>query len=111
MVTYNQQMAAEGTTVAVGVRKRGLLSGPIPLFTLFLFVLGLSVVFPYGLGVAVFAWVIALFGALFGVGFASYLLLKELPGKTTTFGYVPAAAYLAGKKTNKRRKEDSSDKE
>ena len=111
MVTYNHQMGAEGTALAVSVRKRGLLSGPIPLFTLFLFALALSVVFPYGLGVAVFAWGIALVGALFGVGFACYLLLKELLGRPATFGYAPTAAYLAGKKTKKARKIESSDEE
>jgi len=111
MVTYNQQMGAEGTTLAVSVRKRGLLSGPIPVFTLFLFALALSVVFPYGLGIAVLAWVIALVGAVLGVGYASYILLKELLGKTATFGYAPTAAYLAGKKTKKARKAGSSDEE
>ncbi len=111
MVTYNQQMEAEGTRFAVNARKRGSLSGPIPLFTLFLFALALSVVFPYGLGLAVFAWVIALVGALFGVGFASYLLLKELLGKTTTFGYAPTAAYLAGKKMKKTKTTGSSEEE
>ncbi len=108
MVTYNQQMGAEGTTLAVSVRKRGLLSGPIPFATLFLFALALSVVFPYGLGVAVFAWGIALVGALFGVGFACYLLLKELLGRPATFGYAPTTAYLAGKKTKKRQDEEKN---
>ncbi len=111
MVTYNHQMGAEGTTLAVSSRKRGLLSGPIPLVTLFLFALALSVVFPYGLGVAIFAWGIALIGALVGVGFACYLLLKELLGRPATFGYAPTAAYLAGKKTKKARKAESSDEE
>src|SRR3972149_11462601 len=104
MVTYNQQMGAEGTTLAVSVRKRGLLSGPIPVVTLFLFALALSVVFPYGLGVAVFAWGIALVGALFGVGFACYLLLKELLGRPAAFGYAPTAGYPAGQKTKEGRK-------
>jgi hypothetical protein len=111
MVTYNQQMEAEGTRFAVDARKRGSLSGPVPLFTLFLFALALSIVFPYGLGIAIFAWVIALAGALFGVGFASYLLLKELLGKTTSFGYAPTAAYLSGKKMKKTRTTGSSDEE
>src|SRR3972149_5473070 len=108
MVTYNQQMGAEGTTLAVSVRKRGLLSGPIPVVTLFLFALALSVVFPYGLGVAVFAWGIALVGALFGVGFACYLLLKELLGRPAAFGYAPTAANPAGQKKKKGRKMESS---
>lgn len=80
-------------------RKRVLLSGQKPLVILSLFVLALSVVFPYGIGVAVFAWVIALTGALIGVGYASYLLLKELFNKSGSFNYAPTAAYLAGKKT------------
>ena len=111
MVTYNQQIGVEGTASAVSVRKRGLLSGPIPIVTLFLFALALSVVFPYGLGLAIFAWGIALVGALFGVGFACYLLLKELLGRPATFGYAPTAAYLAGKKTKKTRKAEVSDEE
>jgi hypothetical protein len=111
MVTYNQQIEAEGTTFAAGGSKRGLLGGRKPLVILFLFGLALSVVFPYGLGIAVLAWVIALVGAVMGVGYASYLLLKELLGKTGTFGYAPTAAYLAGKKTKKTRKAGSSDEE
>jgi hypothetical protein len=95
MNTYTAQMEA-----SIGNRKRGLLSGPMPIAALTLVVLALSIVFPYGIGVAVVAWVIALAGALAGAGFASYLLLKELVGKTGSFGYSPAAAYLAGKKTN-----------
>jgi len=111
MVTYNQQIETEGTTYAASGGKRGLLSGRKPLVILFLFGLALSVVFPYGLGIAVLAWVIALVGAVLGVGYASYILLKELLGKTATFGYAPTAAYLAGKKTKKARKAGSSDEE
>ncbi|HWR71573.1 MAG TPA: hypothetical protein VN604_00215 [Nitrospirota bacterium] len=111
MVTYNQQIEAEGTTFRASGSKRGLLGGRKPLVILFLFGLALSVVFPYGLGIAVLAWVIALVGAVMGVGYASYLLLKELLGKTATFGYAPTAAYLAGKKTKKTRKAGSTDEE
>ena len=99
MDTYTGQMEA---TVENGLQsmqiqgngKRGLL----PIAALTLFVLALSIVFPYGIGVAVFAWVIALAGALVGAGYATYLLLKESLAKTMIFGYSPAAAYLAGKK-------------
>jgi hypothetical protein len=94
MNTYTVQMEA-----ANGNRKQGLLSGPMPIAALTLGVLALSVVFPYGIGVAVLAWVIALAGALVGAGFATFLLLKESLGKTMIFGYSPSAAYLAGKKT------------
>ncbi|MCK9419076.1 MAG: hypothetical protein M0R70_06835 [Nitrospirae bacterium] len=106
MDTYTAQME---TPIGNGLhtmqlqknRKQGLRSGPIPFATLTIFVLALSVVFPYGLGVAVIAWVIALAGALLGVGYATYVVLKESLGKTGTFGYSPAAAYLAGKRTKK----------
>ena len=101
MDTYTAQME---TAIGNGIqknRKQGFLSGPMPMAALTLVVLALSVVFPYGIGVAVFAWVIALAGALAGAGFATYLLLKELISKTGTFGYSPVAAYLAGKKTKK----------
>ncbi|MCK9420646.1 MAG: hypothetical protein M0R70_14850 [Nitrospirae bacterium] len=106
MDTYTAKMEA---TIGNGLQsmqlqgnsKRGLLSGPIPVATLTLVVLALSVVLPYGIGVAVFAWVIALAGALLGAGFATYLLLKELISKTGSFAYSPAAAYLAGKRTKK----------
>lgn len=87
-----------------GNGKRGLLSGPTPIAALTIFVLALSIVFPYGIGVAVFAWVTALAGALVGAGYATYLLLKESLAKTMIFGYSPAAAYLAGKKRKNTRK-------
>ncbi len=98
MNTYTAQMEA-----SIGNRKRGLLSGPLPIAALTVVVLALSIVFPYGIGVAVFAWVIALAGALLGAGFATYLLLKESLGKTMIVGYSPATAYLAGKKTKTAR--------
>jgi hypothetical protein len=101
MDTYAAQMESSIGNGLHSNRKRGLLSGPIPIVTLALFVLALSIAFPYGIGVAVFAWMIALAGALAGAGFATYLLLKEALGKTMIFGYSPSAAYLAGKKTKK----------
>jgi hypothetical protein len=103
MDTYTAQMESSIGNGLHSNGKRGLLSGPIPITALALFVLALSIVFPYGIGVAVVAWVIALAGALLGAGFATYLLLKEALGKTMIFGYSPAAAYLAGKKTKKAR--------
>lgn len=100
MVTYNGHMeAGRGSETA---KKRGLLSGQRPVVILFLFALASSVVFPYGVGIAVLAWIIALAGALVGVGFASYVLAKELFGRTATFGYAPTSAYLAGKKMNRK---------
>ncbi len=104
MNAYTAQMESATGNRMHSNRKRGLPSGPVPMAVLTIFVLALSIVFPYGIGVAVFAWVIALGGALLGAGFATYLLLKESLGKTAIFGYSPAAAYLAGKKTKKERK-------
>jgi hypothetical protein len=108
MVTYGQEKEAVGMTLD---RKRGLLSGRIPVVILILFGLALSAAFPYGLGLAVLVWAIALIGALFGVGLASFVLLKELFSKTSTFGYAPTAAYMAGKKTKKSKKEKSVDED
>jgi hypothetical protein len=118
MLTNSQQMATDATTLSESHKmqkdgtqpqKKGLLSGQKPIVVLIFFALALSVVFPYGLGIAVLAWVIALTGALIGVGYASYLLLKELFSKSGSFGYAPTAAYLAGKKMKKRRTSDPSD--
>ncbi len=116
MDTYTAQMETSTgndlrTTKFQRNRKTVLLAGPKPLLILFLFVVALSVVFPYGVGVAVFVWGIALTGALIGAGFASYLLLKEFLGKTAIFGYAPTAAYLAGKKTSKPRNNETSGKQ
>jgi len=117
MVTHSQHIGSQGTAYYAGgnevqgeriqLQKRGSLSKRIPVVILVLFGLALSVAFPYGIGLAVLVWAIALIGALFGVGFASYLLLKELLSKTTTFGYAPTTAYMAGKKAKKGRKEES----
>jgi len=118
MLTNSQQMATDAATLpespkvqkeGMQPQKKGLLSGQKPIVVLIFFALALSVVFPYGLGIAVLAWVIALTGALIGVGYASYLLLKELFSKSSSFGYAPTAAYLAGKKMKKKRAPDSSD--
>jgi len=118
MLTNSQQMATDAATISeshklqkdgMQPRKKGLLSGQKPIVVLIFFALALSVVFPYGLGIAVLAWVIALTGALIGVGYASYLLLKELFSKSGSFGYAPTAAYLAGKKMKKRRTSDPPD--
>jgi len=111
MLTNSQQMEADAATLSeshkvqkdgMQPRKKGLLAGQKPIVVLIFFALALSVAFPYGLGIAVLAWVIALTGALIGVGYASYLLLKELFGKSGSFGYAPTAAYLAGKKMKKK---------
>jgi hypothetical protein len=90
------------------VGKKSALSGRIPIVALILFALALSVAFPYGLGLVVLVWGIALIGALFGVGFASVVLLKELFTKTASFGYAPTTAYMTGKKTRKKSKESPS---
>jgi hypothetical protein len=118
MITNNQQLETDARTFSVNrnaegaetqPQKKGLLSGQKPIVILIFFALALSVVFPYGLGIAVLAWVIALSGALIGVGYASYLLLKELFSKSGSFSYAPTAAYLAGKKMKKKRNADPSD--
>ncbi len=91
-------------------RDRSLkLFGRTALFTLFLVGLTLSVVFPYGIGFAAFLGVIALVGAVGGVGIICYGLLKDILGRTATFGYTPNLSYMAGKKTRKKREEASTD--
>ena len=107
MITNTQQMETNAKTFSEATmesqpQKKGLLSGKKPIVVLIFFALALSVVFPYGLGIAILAWVIALTGALIGVGYASFLLLKELFSKSGSFSYAPTAAYLAGKKMKKR---------
>ncbi len=90
-------------------QKKGLLSGKTPIVALIFFALALSVIFPYGLGVVVLATVIAVTGALIGVGYASYLLVKELFSKSGSFSYAPTAAYLAGKNVKKKMNTTPSD--
>ncbi len=118
MLTNSQQTATDATTLPEGrkpqkdgtqPRRKGLLSGQKPIVVLIFFALALSVVFPYGLGIAVLAWVIALTGALIGVGYASYLLLKELFSKSGSFSYAPTSAYLAGKNVKKKKNAGPSD--
>ncbi len=77
-------------------------------FVLFLFALALSVVFPYGLGIVIFVWLIALVGALCGAGLMCFTLVKNMLGRSATFGYAPTTAYMAGKKVRKRRKGEES---
>ncbi len=79
------------------------------LIPLFLLGLALSMAFPYGVGFVLFICLIALMGALYAAGFASIRLLKEMVGKSATFGYAPTTAYMTGKKTKKNRKAESSE--
>jgi hypothetical protein len=118
MLTNSQQMTTDATALSennemqkdvMQPRKKGFLSGQKPIVVLIFFALALSVAFPYGLGIAVLAWVIALAGALIGVGYASYLLLKELFSKSGSFSYTPTAAYLAGKNLKKKKNTTPSD--
>lgn len=112
METQGTSLTAPNEIKGERPQKSGLTAKRVSVFILILFGVALSAVFPYGIGLAVVAWVIALIGALIGVGFATYTLLKELLGKTATFGYAPTAAYMAGKKTKKKKAEDpSEDKE
>jgi hypothetical protein len=59
---------------------------------------------PYGLGVAVLVWGIALIGAIIGTGLASVVLLKELFARTAAFGYAPTTAHITGKKWSRNKK-------
>lgn len=103
MVIQNQHI--EGENKMSGGNTRIGLWGRTALFILFLFGLALSVVFPYGIGFAVFLWIIALTGAVLGVCLVCYGLLKDILGRTATFGYTPNMSYMNGKKTKKRRDE------
>jgi hypothetical protein len=112
--THMQQIQSEGAALSGNAQgegttgKKGSTAKRASLVILALFGVALSAVFPYGIGLAVVAWVIALLGALIGVGFATYTLLRELLGKTATFGYAPATAYMAGKKMKKKKTDESS---
>lgn len=85
--------------------------GKTALFGIFLVGLALSVAFPYGIGFAVFLWALALIGAVCGVSIICYGLLKDLLSGTATFAYKPTTAYLTGKKTKKKRENESPDEE
>lgn len=87
------------------------LLGRTALFTVFLAGLILSVVFPYGIGFAAFLGAIALVGAVCGVGAICYGLLKDILGRTATFGYSPNLSYMAGKKSRKKREEATGEEE
>jgi hypothetical protein len=115
MITQSQHLEEEGMTFITGgdglqvetnqpARKKGLMSGRTALIVLGVFAFALSVAFPYGMGLVVFGWVIALIGALCAVGIACFSLIKDLFGRTATFGYAPTTAYMAGKKMKKTRK-------
>ena len=119
MLTHTQQMGTEATVFGSNVnevqgegtpaaKKSGLLSGRMAVTMLILFGLALSVAFPYGFGLVVFVAVIVLTGALYAVGFACYALVKDMFSKGATFGYVPASAYMTGKKIRKRITKSSS---
>ncbi len=85
--------------------------GPTALSILTLLALGLSVAFPYGVGLAVFVWGIALVGALLGAGLACFTLVKHIFGRIATFGYAPTTAYMTGKKMKRRMREEPRDEE
>lgn len=85
------------------------LLGRTALFTVFLVGLILSVVFPYGIGFAAFLGAIALVGAVCGVGAICYGLLKDILGRTATFGYSPNMSYMTGKKIRKKREKESKE--
>lgn len=68
----------------------------------------LSMAFPYGAGFLLFITLIALSAALYAAGTATMRLLKEVLGKNANFGYSPTTAYMAGKKTKKRGKDEDA---
>ncbi len=122
MITNSQQLDNEGLALVNSGKgfqeetkkttgKKGLMSGRTALIVLGIFAFVLSVAFPYGMGLFVFGWAIALIGALCAVAIACYSLLKDLFGRTATFGYAPTAAYMSGTKAKKRNKKESSDEE
>lgn len=96
-----------------GNRKETYFKFPESYFLIPVLLLGLalSAAFPYGVGLVVFFCLIALSGALYAAGSASFRLLKEMLGKTATFGYAPTTSYMAGKKMKKERKEESTEEE
>lgn len=98
MLTNTQQMVTRGE----GTRKNGLLSGRSAVVMLVLFGLALSIAFPYGLGLVVFAAIIVLTGAVYAAGYACYSLVKDMLSKGVSFGYTPASAYMTGKKIKTR---------
>lgn len=71
--------------------------------------LALSLAMPYGIGFVAFIAIIALMGALYAAGSGTYKLMKEMFGKTATFGYAPGTSYLAGKKTKKSEKDEPAE--
>jgi hypothetical protein len=102
MVTQKHQVEGD---------RRMKLWGKTALISFFLMWLTLSVVFPYGIGFAVFLWALALLGVVCGVGIICYGLLKDLLSGIATFGYKPTTAYMAGKKTKKKEEDESSDEQ
>lgn len=72
--------------------------------------LAASVIFPFGLGVVAFAWIIALTGATIGASVLGYHLVKDILTGAATFNYSPTAAYLTGKKGKKAEKEATEEK-
>ena len=117
MITHSQQLDKEGMAFVTSgdvlqeatnqpARKKGLMSGRTAFIVLGIFAFVLSLAFPYGMGLVVFGWAIALIGALCAVGIACFSLLKDLFGRTATFGYAPTTAYMSGTKTKKRKKSE-----
>ena len=114
MLTHTQHIETQGTAYtapAEPAKKRGLLSGRTAITLLLIVGFIMSVAFPFGIGVVVFVGILALAGALTGVGIAFVTLLKELLGKTPAFGYAPTTAYMAGKKMKKKAKEGPADEQ
>jgi len=122
MLTHSQQFDDEGMSLVTRTDgfqketnqsggKKGLMSGRTALIVLGVFGFVLSVAFPYGMGLVVFAGTIAMIGALCAVGIACFSLLRDLFGRTATFGYAPTTAYMSGTKTKKRKTKTSADED
>jgi len=122
MITNSQSLDKEGMAFVTSgegfkektkhtTRKKGLMTGRTALIVLGVFGFVLSVAFPYGMGLVVFAGTIAMIGALCAVGIACFSLLRDLFGRTATFGYAPTTAYMSGTKTKKRKTKTSADED
>ncbi len=88
-----------GIDMSGSTRKTGL---TVLVATLFIVGVALSVALPYGVGTMVFLFMLAFCGAVYAVGVACFGLLRELMGRSVSFGYLPGEAYMTGKKSRKQ---------
>ncbi len=100
MMVQNRKVEKKGPEFVI--RSRGVKAA---LIILAVIGFAMSVAFPYGLGLVAFVAFIAVIGALAAVGYACYGLVRDMLGRTASFGYNPATAYMTGAKTRKKRTE------